>query len=143
MTALYITERDIEAIARLASKEAESIARATGDFNAAYGSIAEAVMNRAMSGKDYLGRDDLSGDITISGVIDKPWQFSPINGIETWENLPPAPPKVKEAVPQHLADLQAGKPGYVGKRTHYLNPYRPGTENEKKHGQKTGNHGHR
>jgi len=88
MTALYITERDIEALARLAYAEARNIARATGDLKAAYGSIAEAVMNRAMSGEDYLGSDDLSGDITISGVIDKPWQYSPINGIETWENLP-------------------------------------------------------
>ena len=121
MTALYITERDIEALARLANKEAESIARVTGNSKAAYGSVAEAVMNRAMSGKNHLGGS------TISDVINKPWQFSPINKIGNWEKLPPAPPEVKEAVRQHLADLQAGKPGYIGKRTHYL----PDTENEK------------
>ena len=60
MTAPYITERDIKALARVASKEAESIAGATGDFKAAYGSIAEAVMNGAMSGRNHLGGSTIS-----------------------------------------------------------------------------------
>src|SRR4051812_40536202 len=108
MAAIYVTERDLEALARLAHKEAQSIADTTGDPKAAYGSIAEAVLNRAMSGKNYLGRSDL-GDITISGVINKGHQFDPVTDVgDRWENLPRAPAEVKEAIRQHLADLQQG-----------------------------------
>jgi len=54
MAAIHITERDLEALARLAYQEAASMAPDTGNLKA-YGSIAEAVLNRAMSGKNYLG----------------------------------------------------------------------------------------
>jgi hypothetical protein len=130
MPAIYITERDLEALARLAYQEAASMAHDTGDLKA-YGSIAEAVLNRAMSGQNYLGRSDLDG-INISGVINKRKQFTPVTPVGTREKLPPAPPEVKEAIRQHLADLQQGKSSYVGKRTHYFNPNVKDTEYAKK-----------
>ena len=63
MAAIYVTECDMEALARLAYAEAENIARATGDLKAAYGSVAEAVLNRTMSGQGYLGRDGFATSI--------------------------------------------------------------------------------
>src|SRR5262245_18859923 len=69
MTAIYITERDIEALSRLAYAEARSIA-AISDKKAAYGSIVDAVLNRVMTGQGYLAADDF-GNMNITGAINK------------------------------------------------------------------------
>src|SRR5206468_12797749 len=64
IAAIYVTERDLEALARLAYQEAASMAHDTGNLKA-YGSIAEAALNRAMSAQTCLGRSDLD-EISIS-----------------------------------------------------------------------------
>lgn len=131
MAAMYITERDIEALSRLAYAEAANIARVTGNPMAAYGSIADTVMNRVATGLPYLAGDDF-GDITISGAINKRAQYTAVPRNKTWEALPKAPPEVKEFIRQHLADLQNGGQSYAEKHTHYLNPHNPVTKNAKR-----------
>ena len=66
-------------------------------------------------------------------MINKKSQFYPVTAVGgNWENLAAAPPEVKEAISQHLSDLQNGGRSYVGKATHYLNPYVRRTEHAKR-----------
>lgn len=116
METLNLSRRDIDALARLAYAEAASIATKTGDERLAYGTVVDAVLNRAAAKQDYLGGG------SISGVINRRTQFSPVNELGTWEKLPKPPQQVYDTVTSYLADRAAGQPNYMGKATHYLNP---------------------
>lgn len=129
MVAFNISDRDIDALARLAYAEAQNIASKTGDLKGAYGSVVDAVLNRAAANQGYLGGN------TIEGVINHTnhprfYQFTPIAGTrsKSWEGLKKPPQEVYEAVRGHLRDLQKGNPNLIGTNTHYLNPHAPGTQ---------------
>jgi hypothetical protein len=121
MVAFNISDEDIDALARMAYAEAEVIASDTGDLREAYGSIVDAILNRAAANRRYLGGARIQSVINHSN---KPgvYQFTPLAGAGgSWRNLEKPPQEVYDAVRAHLARLQQGRPNVVGKNTHYLN----------------------
>lgn len=131
--AFNISERDIDALARIAYAEAANIASQTGDLKAAYGSVVDTILNRAAADRGYLGGGDIQ-DVIDHTNHPKYYQFTPIAGTrnKSWTGLSKPPQAVYDAVRSHLRDLQEGDDNVAGKNTHYLNPNVPGTEGAKK-----------
>lgn len=107
---ITLSPRDIDAIARVVQAEAGN----QGPQGMA--AVAGVIMNR-VSMPDRFGS-------SVDDVLNAPKQFSPINGLGSWERLPPANDQVRSIVQQTAAAVQQGGSAAnpAGTATHFLNP---------------------
>lgn len=111
---LRLSQREIDAIARLAQAEASSIYRQTGN-PLAYQAVVDTVLNRVAAGGAY-------GD-GIAGVMSAPKQFEPVTRYGGVDKLPQASEETRQIVGDYLKARAGGAPAAAGDVTHFLNPY--------------------
>lgn len=112
---ISISPRELDALGRVAYAESRTI-----NDPRKYTSVVDAINNREAAG-GWFGQE-------TEGVVNKPKQFTPINGLGTWSNLQKAPQNVQTEITRHLSEQAFGAPQSVpGAPTHYLNRSVPET----------------
>lgn len=119
MAPIRLSPQDIEAIQRTVQSE---IGHWKGDaLSRGAGLNVDVILNRAAIGKGFGGN-------TVQGVINHPAAFSAINGVGSWDKLPPASKKVQDAVNARLDQIQGG--ATLAPVTHFANPVKSSPKNQ-------------
>ena len=109
-----ITDTDLDALQRVTQSEV-AIFSMFGDAQLEGGAAAvvDTIFNR-VAHKKFPN--------SIQRVIDQNKQFSAINDIGTWQNLPPAPPKMSAIVRTHVDARLTGEKSIIEGAVNFLNP---------------------
>lgn len=115
MIRVAITPSDFDALCRVAQSEVGHFGK-YGNAQLAGGlaAVVDTIINRTAH-KGYSN--------SLQAVIDQPFQFSAINTIGTWKNLPAARTDVSTIIGEHLRFRATGGACTVKGATHFLNPY--------------------
>lgn len=113
---IAVTDQDIDALARVAHSEVGNFGM-FGDavLADALGAVVDTIFNRVVYPTTEFPK-------TIQGVIDQPKQFSAINPIGTWKNLPQTPSKNFDLVLNHVQNRARGADSKIKGATHFFNP---------------------
>lgn len=112
---IFVSDIELDALARVAHSEVGHFGKYGDDqLKGGLGAVVDTIINRVAQ-PHY--------PMTIGEVVDAPKQFSAINPIGTWANLPKATPKNFAIVRDHLIARCAGQASAIKGATHFLNPH--------------------
>jgi spore germination cell wall hydrolase CwlJ-like protein len=113
---IAVTDQDVDALARVSQSEVGNFGMFGQDVLAdALGAVVDTIFNRSIHPSKEFPK-------TIQGVIDQPEQFSAINSIGTWRNLPAAPAAHFQLVLAHIQNRVRGTASQIKGATHFFNP---------------------
>ena len=125
---ITVTEKDLDALARVSQSEVQIFNKfGKKQLAGGVGAVIDTILNRVAHPKNEFPD-------TIIKVIDKPKQFSAINNIGTWENLPQATSKIMGITIAHLEARASGASSAIKGATHFLNPNTAGAAAKKQWG---------
>jgi hypothetical protein len=110
-----VTDTDLEALCKVTESEVAVFER-FGDKQLRDGAAAvvDTIFNRVAH---------IRFPKSIQGVIDEKKQFSAINDVGTWRNLPAASAKMSNIVRSHVDARLAGEPSIIKGAVNFLNPH--------------------
>ena len=113
---IAVTDQDVDALARVSHSEVGNFGMFGDDVLAdALAAVVDTIFNRVVYPTKEFPK-------TVQGVIDQPKQFSAINNIGTWKNLPAAPEKNFRIVLSHVQKRAQGADSKIKGATHFFNP---------------------
>jgi spore germination cell wall hydrolase CwlJ-like protein len=113
---IQVTDQDVDALARVSESEVGNFGMFGEDVLArALGAVVDTIFNRVVYPTKEFPK-------TIQDVIDQKKQFSAINDVGTWQNLPKAPVKHFEIVQNHVQGRAQGGASELKGATHFFNP---------------------
>lgn len=125
---IIVTEKDLDALARVSQSEVQIFNKfGKKQLAGGIGAVIDTILNRVAHPKAEFPN-------SIIKVIDKPKQFSAINPIGTWENLPQATSQIMGMTIAHLEARASGASSAIRGATHFLNPNTAGKAAKKQWG---------
>ena len=110
-----LSASDMDALARVAQSEVGHFGKyGQNELVGGIGGVIDTIINR-IAHKDFQD--------TVTDVVNKPYQFSAINKVGTWQGLKEAAATVQAIVAEHVLARTEGRKCSVRGGVHFLNPY--------------------